>query len=253
MINPTQYTIPPVGVSVKEVHQGCSVSGSPAMKIETTPEGTWFYCFGCRESFFLRAKSTYSEYRQRTQQATQAEMQKRASKDWSLPADASRNLPADALVWLTKMHFGPHLINETGIQYSDKLDRVIFPLDIGWQGRCLDHKTKRAPKWVTHSPSKYQIYGHSTGRIVLVEDIPSAIRVYKAGYSVLCLMGTPHRMPVLLHETQRATLWLDYDRAGGGAASVLRRELLWSTTVDRVASKKDPKYYSNKEIREILG
>ncbi len=272
-IKPEQYNTPPLGSSIKVPHIGCTVSNSASMRIEHSPKGIWFYCHACKEHLFIGLRLTYGQYHKRVNEARQAEMQKKANKDWSIPADASHDLPIDALVWLAKMRFGPATISEYCIQYSESLDRVILPLPTGWIGRCLDHKDKGQAKYYAHSPMTYVWLPYDLNfhepledpskfnrHIVMVEDMFSAIRLSKHT-TVLCLVGTPQKMPVVLPHGLNVTLWLDPDNPGQQAQRMLANELRYSCPVRTITGLpeafhkfklKDPKMYSDEDLKEII-
>lgn len=95
--------------------------------------------------------------------------------------------------------------------------------------------------------------------VVIVEDILSAIRVGRHVRSV-SLLGTSASAKTLLHEVSIAramgkliAVWLDADKAGKVGTNRIRNqlELLGSEPVC-IRTTKDPKRYTNQEIKEIL-
>lgn len=263
VIRPEDYNIPVLGGRVKVPHKDCPMSTSAAMTIQHKPEGIWFYCHACKAKEFIRHDQSYSQYRAKQEEARQHERQKMAKQDWSLPADCSHNLPPETLAWLAGMHFGPALIDKWQVQYSPSLNRVILPLAIGWQGKHLLYKEDKQPKYLLHSPDRYWLLGRTAPEdlLVIVEDAYSAIRLSKF-FRVLCLLGTPVKMPVIFKDNPEVLLWLDPDAAGRRTQRLLKHELKYSCRVVDLYrlpgnydyyKHKDPKYYSDEELRELKG
>ena len=269
-INVKDYVCPELGGSIKVVHKGCPVSSSPALQIKHTPEGLEFYCFACKARHTIGHKQSYAELKakqEQVKQAQQQEKQKADQRDWSLPADCSQHLPIDVLTWLAKIHFGPTLIKKHNLQYSPSLGRLILPLPTGWQGKHLNYKENKQPKYYTHSPDKFiAIAGQdSDGPLVLVEDMYSALRIATAASFVICLMGTPRELPPVMraHSASPIVFWLDPDKAGRDATRALKREMRWykGPVVDIQSlpaeeysyyQQKDPKAYSDEDLKELM-
>lgn len=248
----------------KTTHTGCSVSTSQCLQVYPSAAGSMLYCHACREKLWIPFEGKHSEYVQRkAQQEEQAELKKlRQSKDWSLPEDFSRTLPAAELAWLTKCGWGPELINKNNVGWSKKLQRTIIPLSVGWQGRSNEKGTKQ--KWHTQTPQTYQFYldgspipwpyaainNYLHRTIVVVEDVMSAARISKH-YITLCAMGTPKKPPVSTVGCVWA-LWFDSDKAGQAARDSWRKDLMWGNYVWQISTEKDPKLYTDKEIEEYI-
>lgn len=248
----------------KTTHTGCSVSPSKCLQVYPSAAGSMLYCHACKEKLWIPFEGKHSEYVQRkAQQEKQAELNKLLqSKDWSLPEDFSRTLPAAELAWLTKCGWGPELINKNNIGWSEKLQRTIIPLSVGWQGRSNAKGTKQ--KWHTQTPQTYQFYldgatvpwpydsitSTSHNCIVVVEDVMSAARISKF-HLTLCTMGTPKKPPI---STTGKTwvLWFDADPAGQAAYTSWKQDLTWGNDVGYIWTKKDPKLHTDEEIRKIV-
>ena len=266
-INVKDYVCPELGGSIKVVHKGCPVSSSPALQIKHTPKGLEFFCFACKARHAVYREQSYAELKakqEQVKQAQQQEKQKADQRDWSLPADCSQHLPIDVLTWLAKIHFGPTLIKKHNLQYSPSLERLILPLPTGWQGKHFNYKEA---KYYTHSPDKYMcVIGQVTeGPIVLVEDMYSAFRMEAIASYVVCLMGTPRKLPkgMYVHANSPILLWLDPDKAGRDSTRRLKRELQWySLKVIDIQSlpdegysyyqQKDPKAYSDEDLKVLM-
>jgi hypothetical protein len=89
--------------------------------------------------------------------------------------------------------------------------------------------------------------------LVLVEDVLSAIVVGR----VYC--ASPMLGAIPLKETQshlkrfkRVILWGDYDKAAENVVNARKLSERWGFNIEVVITKQDPKYYSSKEIMEIV-
>ena len=104
--------------------------------------------------------------------------------------------------------------------------------------------------------------------LVIVEDFISAIRVAETT-SCLCLFGTKcdyKTIHKIISQYNQIVIWLDGDKAGQTSASNLRLQLRKQIKhtrntrrfddkdikITNLCTKKDPKCYSNEEIRMLL-
>ena len=270
-IDAKDYLCPELGGCLKVVHKGCPVSSSPALQIKHTPKGLEFFCFACKARHTINHKQSYAELKSKQEQvkkAQQQEKQKADQRDWSLPADCSQHLPIDVLTWLATIHFGPTLINKYNLQYSPSLERLILPLPTGWQGKHFNYKEAKQPKYYTHSPDKCVVItgqvAESAGAVIFVEDMYSAMRVSAVASEVVCLLGTPKKLPFTgLYLTCPVVFWLDPDKAGRDSTRRLKREMQWySLPIVDIQSlpakeygyyqQKDPKAYSDEDLKVLM-
>jgi DNA primase len=90
--------------------------------------------------------------------------------------------------------------------------------------------------------------------VLLCEDILSAVRVgrhVRSCYALLGTSATPSQLSTIIHGT--IGIWLDSDKAGTKGAKAIQRSLsLQGYETKLIRSAKDPKYYSNREIRRLL-
>jgi hypothetical protein len=253
-----------------------------SMRIENDAKGYRGFCFRCKQSKF-EAHGTFSlaELRQR-----QTDLESvHNSTEISLPSDLTKEMPGYAAAWLLRAGIPLLLAEKYCIRYSPKLDRVVLPV---YRNGALAAYTMRSvsdkPKYIERQVDEAVIFvsdpttilepeqaGSYGCDIVVTEDILSAIRVGRI-VPAFALLGTSvgdAKVAGLLEQTQRywsrakghrheedvlrIGVWLDSDKAGRIAARRLARRLtLQGYSVSNIKTDKDPKRYSNREIKEIL-
>lgn len=180
-----------------------------------------------------------------------------------LPDDYSTEIPILGRMWLYKAGITEPTWRSHNIGYSEHLERVILPIHdsqgnlIWYQCRAI-HKGQE-PKYLQPARDRSSIVlevgfeREDIQRVVLVEDILSAIRVGKHTPTV-SLLGTKitTAQAAKLAKYPRVTTWLDSDRAGRIGAYNIRRTLGLVTEVDNIVTDKDPKELSDKQIKEYL-
>jgi hypothetical protein len=194
----------------------------------------------------------------------------------SLPTDCTDELSPDARVWLLKGGVNEHLRSTYGIQYSPRLDRVILPVRksgslLGYTARALNGSTpKYIAKFANQSDAVFlsnpatvltdaQQKESISLDLVITEDVLSAIRVGRT-VPAAAILGTAFtdshlsRLQSALEGTDRRVgVWTDGDKAGRHSSVRIRRMLqLVGCTVQNIRTERDPKLYSNREIRLCL-
>lgn len=174
------------------------------------------------------------------------------------------------MLWLLKAGIGYDLARTYGIGYSPRANRIIIPV---YRGEELIAFTARAvdgekPKYIArHKDGFHSAVFRSlpstvldTGDrrldvLVIVEDQLSAIRVGRITRSV-SLLGTANKADALLPElgsAKQACIWLDADKAGRNGRNKLARSIaMFGVEPLMINTKRDPKFYSNREIRELI-
>lgn len=160
---------------------------------------------------------------------------------------------------------GYDLSKQYGIGYSARTNRVIIPIYdndelVAFLSRATDNTQ---PKYIVR-------YKHGTSAIfqtkpvqgpfdaVITEDCLSAIRVgrYNQAVSILGTSSAADKTMSLLKSVpklQSAAVWLDGDKAGRkGRDKVATQLSLMGVEVTKITTPKDPKLYTNAEIKEIL-
>ena len=90
---------------------------------------------------------------------------------------------------------------------------------------------------------------------MVVEDVLSAIRVSRAGYSAVALLGTSLEITAASHigEWNNVICWTDGDEAGDKAFKTLKSALaLYPTALYRIETAKDPKNHWVSEIQALV-
>lgn len=202
----------------------------------------------------------------------------------NLPEDSDTNYPEKALSWFYQYELDKQDIYNNGILWSDKESRLIFPywhngVLLGWQGRYFGvDPTKK--KWysqgklekVAHvlnngrvfvgknltAPSIPEGVGHGMNdatRLVITEDVVSAIKVSKCGVHAMPIFGTniKSRWPqIRILNYQEVILFLDPDMYIK-MVKESRVGVLNGIKTTCVLSTKDPKEHSYKEIQNYIG
>lgn len=139
----------------------------------------------------------------------------------------TRHLRADALAWLLKYRLTSDEIKNNDIFWDTESQSLVFV--IAWFPTCDVHnKTPKIfisrffrplldklPKYLTTGPktSFYKIFG-SSKRLILVEDVVSAIKVARTD-SAIPLLGTSVNYSLILKikdNYDRIDVWLDPDK-----------------------------------------
>jgi DNA primase len=187
---------------------------------------------------------------------------RQSAKSVRLPEDITNDLqrqaPAEYL-WLQLQGITDEEIIKYNICYSGYFGRVIFPVYsehgdlIYWQGRKIDGD---GPKWLNvKQQDREDIYFkafNEKGRgIVIVEDMISAIIVARVNSS-LALLGSyiPDKL-VLSLKDRDVYVWLDEDKKNEAVKHYIRLKS-HNINVRLRVTKKDPKCYSEDEIKTIL-
>lgn len=230
------------------------------------------YCFraSCgHKEFHPHGMLSLAQLRQR-QLDTQSLLEE---KSVSIPKDALTELPPAARLWTLRSGVNSAMTESYGILYSVRYGRVILPVyakDCSLDGLITRSLDGSKPKYI----SKFKDYSNAAFfskpelmlrervqdiDLVLTEDILSAIRVGRLA-NACAILGTSfgpglvNRVMDYTGKTRpRIGIWTDPDKAGRHSCSRIRRALqLQGADVFSVMSEKDPKYYSNREIRTYL-
>jgi len=220
------------------------------------------YCFACGSiGFRHKGKQTLEELNRIRKLNDEAINY----KDYSiqLPKDFTTDIPIEGRLWLYKAGISEACWSKYNIGYSDNLKRVILPVYdrdnklVWYQGRAV--LKGQTPKYIQPSRERSKVLFQSSNlgddirRVIVVEDILSAIRVGNI-IKTVSLLGTKITtgQASVLSRYNRVTLWLDGDKAGQQGANSIRKSLSLVTDVDVIRTEKDPKEYTNEQIKEIL-
>lgn len=248
-------------------------SADKSMLLNNGNRGYSGYCFRCRDPLF----EAHGEHSLATLARRQAELAMVQSKTVELPRDFTLSIPPAEAVWLYKAGIGGDMIAHYGIGYSPFMQRVVFPVYEDGQLTAFTARLQNGrPKYIEKSldPSgtvfvassskllaTYKDWAAGSGPdCVLVEDNLSAVRVGRVVKRCVSLMGTsfsdvqlgkalrPRGVPILT-----VAIWLDPDKPGRAASRRLHGALrMQGYAAVEIVTARDPKYYSNADIKEIL-
>lgn len=257
-----------------------------SMRIEHNAQGYRGWCFRCKETYFeAHGVLSLEELKQRRSDLDNLVN----SKEIKLPLDLTAEMPGYAAAWLLRAGIPLRIAEHYGIRYSPKLDRVVLPVyRNGALAAYTMRSVKEKPKYIERQVDEAVIFSSDDALIldegqragdgfdlVVTEDILSAIRVGRIKPARALLgtsVGTPKVYGLLAEFVSsagkpyesvegsgiqthglRIGIWLDSDKAGRVAARRLARRLeLLGHSALRIKTDKDPKRYSNREIRSIL-
>jgi hypothetical protein len=242
----------PYGQSRKFLHCG----SSPAARVSQNPSGLCLYCFRCGESLFEPHGERSPAEILAARVATDSLV-----RDREIPSRAIHLTdplcPSEAILWTLKAGLTPE---DASVMYNFRYDpdtrRVLIPLDGGFLARAVFGE-KGQPKYILagNVNEVYQLR-RGTEFVVVVEDALSAIKVARAGFSAIALLGTSVSAYAAskIGEYKSALCWTDGDKAGDAAFVNLRKRLgLYETTITRIRTEQDPKLIQTSEIIQLIG
>lgn len=220
------------------------------------------YCWKCH--YYILSDNILSNYKQKhSNNNTPIIMPK-----ITLPKDCTADYPSKCIAWINSYELDKSDVLYNGVLYSEKEERLIFPFWNGetlegWQGRYFGTDNKKA-KWYSRGDVQSIIHilkngrvGHhenDASRLVLCEDIVSAIKVSKLGISAMPLFGVniKARIPQF-----RVLSYLEYiifldEDMHQHSLKESRTMRLNGLNVCTILSEKDPKEHSYQELECLL-
>lgn len=184
-----------------------------------------------------------------------------------MPEDSDTNYPAIALDWIAQYELTKTDLLNHNTLWSESLQRLIFPVFgdeglLAYQGRYFGPSApegvKSYPKWHGRGDLKntFNILGDDSGKVILVEDIISAIKLSKLTRA-MPLYGSHvgidrfKRLRMLVEPSAEVWIYLDPDKRKESIVEARRGELCGLKT-KVVYSERDPKEQSFTELKEIL-
>jgi hypothetical protein len=257
----------PAGRSNKIAH--CATDRSCIVSNEK--HGYRAHCFRCGPVGFVKHELFSIGQLARRKQ----ELELLAERETKLPKDFTTDIPASEAIWLYKAGVSHAIARHYGFGYSASLRRVILPVYenkklMGFTARStIGEKPKyierMVPEAIFRADPAVGLASEAGWReavgpdLVLVEDILSAVRVGRVVRQACSVLGTSvsylqtHSILAGQSKGLRIAVWLDPDKAGvTGAFRLVRSLAVMGHDVQQIKTKKDPKYYSNREIREWL-
>lgn len=185
-----------------------------------------------------------------------------------LPDDCTIDYPEITISWMEQYQLNKMDMLSNNILWSGQESRLIFPYWIagileGWQGRYFGTDKTKA-KWYSRGDMQKIYYilpynekdGHAkndASRLVLVEDVVSAIKIGKLGIHAMPIFGTNIKarwQQLKLLNYQEYIIFLDPDmhlkslkESKEGALKGIKTRV--------ILSEKDPKEYSYIELKEV--
>ena len=238
-----------------------------SLMVSNEAKGFRAYCFRCGPAGFV-AHGDFSIDQLRRRKEELAWQQTRTV---SLPNDFTTVIPPSEATWLYRAGISHDIAKHYGFGYSATMKRVVLPV---YKDGKLDGYTARStinerPKYLERAPFDAYFASDPFVRLpdngsesrledlcVYTEDILSAVRVGRVSGQAYALMGTTISAELLSASTRvdvQHVVWLDPDKAGKKGSRLVARSLeLQGCAVRVIKSAKDPKYYSNREIRRLL-
>jgi len=262
----------------------CSLNKDAAMKIYRKDDGWYFHCFRCAYQGFIADDTQSPEELKARWLALQAKKSSESLEQITLPEDykimkqSSSYAPTEAWHWLWKYQISEATCQKYKIGWSDTYQRVILPCYrtamlkpsndyayklLGWSAREVFCKTKEerkekgVMKYLTKKSSHVKhLFFHvpmNTERIVLVEDILSAIKIAEMGGLSSIALLTTYIPPALMLKLRnhKITIWLD-DNMESKMVNYVSLYGQRGFDVSRILTDKDPKAHTYGEIQNIL-
>lgn len=184
-----------------------------------------------------------------------------------LPEDCDVIYPTRAIEWVGQYEITKRDLLNHNTLWSESTQRLVFPVfgDTGllaYQGRYFGppspEGTRPYPKWHGQGNLKetYNVMGQDQNRIILTEDVVSAIKLSKITMAMPlygCKIGIDRfkGIKARIKAGTEVWWWLDPDKRSESIVET-RRGMLCGLTVHTIFSPKDPKEHSFEELKEIL-
>lgn len=251
-----------INMPVRYRHPGCTdPSKDKALVVTRTHSGWKWFCHRCRMG---GVKPIDSLSPSRLVKFTNDQKVKVFEKvdEVRLPRDFTEKIPPEGLAWLYSYGITDEEISQYSIGYSKLLSRVILPTYmygelVFWIGRLIGEPSKTNPKYSSVAVSRKDIYFTAENRfsrdVVIVEDNLSAIKVGRIATAIaLISVHVPDGLVFhLARHYARIVLWLDPDKHKK-MIRLCRRYQANGINVIFIASRQDPKYYSDEVIEKEL-
>lgn len=212
------------------------------------------YCFSCGVS-----NASFSSRIANFDKTSTAE---KVEQIVTLPEDCSFTYPKRAFKWIEQYELSNNDLLTNGVLWSDKHQRLIFPVYgdyklLAYQGRYFGADLNEQ-KWFGRGNLKnvFHFLGKNETKLVLVEDIVSAIKVGHI-MQTMPLFGSAisierfKRIKFLVKPQTEVMIWLDKDKAKE-ALRFQRRGSLCGLNTRVIITEKDPKENSYGTIRQLV-
>ena len=182
----------------------------------------------------------------------------------TMPADAVplTEGPAEALQWVLLGGLTPEEAQDTyGMRWHEDVRRVLIPIYKhntlqGILGRAVYGERPKYRMLGGPADTIYRLPHRADQATVVVEDILSAIAVWRAGANAVAVLGTaitPQQAAEIAAGATDVIGWFDADKAGDAAWSKLRGRLaLHPVKLKRIRTSDDPKRLHRADLRRLL-
>lgn len=178
-----------------------------------------------------------------------------------LPNDVTFRYPESYLKWTTKYDISVYDLMSHGVMWSDRLNRMIFPVynTNGSIAAYVARSITEKPKWYSVGVDDNLLCileGFNNRTLVIVEDILSAISVSKYGYTALALFNSnisSNRIRRIkeMRNWEKVYIWLDPDKRQD-ALKFRHKFDMYGIKARVIYSDKDPKDFNYDSTNELL-
>jgi hypothetical protein len=189
-----------------------------------------WHCHNCNDSGYFRPKDRVTRI---VATASGLPVKSRANlvrQYNSIPvAHNLADFRLEGQLWLAQYEFNDDsMLNTIGIKEDD--NGVYLPIwhNTGVLAGVQQRQYSGKPKYRTDTEAPCSVLGGVVGMpLVVVEDLMSSYKLFFAGYSTVCLLGTKlsDHAALAIAKADRVVVWLDDDTAGHKAAINIYKEV----------------------------
>jgi hypothetical protein len=273
------------GCRVKECDKCQGMGNSMAVQITRKEDGFLCYCFRCHKSYFFHDKGASPK---QVQEITKNAGNKKTGVSSNrpvvvtLPPDYVSTIPPKGLVQMYDLRITEDDIQRHDVGYSPEHSRIIIPVYkygrgpggwakklVGYQGRRIDILggpngdvviNTEKPKWSTTRQADIKhprfislpVSGDPDKKVIVVEDVFSAIRISSVGYMAMALLTT--YLPYELYPKLRGwdvKIWLDAD-ALDKAVKYQAKLGAHGISASTIFTMLDPKKYDDHDLLHAI-
>jgi hypothetical protein len=262
----------------------CTNPNKDACLVATRNRDGWrWYCHRCHESGFISDKTmSPADVTARLKSIKERKIRHKEEVEFiSLPHDsiwmgtveAQGKVPWGAFKWFWDVGLNTDDIKNASAYWSPRYQRVILPIYgktfhqkrlIGWVGREVECKTKEEreekgiAKYLTQKIEGkdrllFRIEGEKSDKVVIVEDMLSAIKINKfTQYTTIALLTTHIDNQTIINlKDKKIVIWLDGDMKSKMVDYVTKFSG-FGIDIKMKHTAMDPKKYNSLQINNFL-